>query len=120
MIVKHTDRCANRSLTITPRIPRYRQTRGPVVLVAREPLLHAHRVLCGLNIRGRERNARQRIAQWKSWYLLSQLIVVTNTVVECQVGTHFPRILCEERHRLVADAADWISEALDKVGWEAE
>ena len=46
-------------------------------------------------------------------------IVVTDTIVERQVGTDLPGVLCEKRHRLVADTADGISESLNEVCWES-
>src|ERR1051325_145975 len=120
MVVEQTERGAYRRFAVAPWIPRNRETRRPVVLVARESLLHSHRILRGEHVGGREIDSRQRIAQRQRRYLFGQLVVVTHAVVERQVATNLPRILREERQRLVADAANRIAEALNKVRRESE
>src|SRR5262249_46502927 len=56
MIVEEAERGANRSLAIAPRIPRHSEAWRPIVLVARETLLHSHRVLCRQYVGSGERD----------------------------------------------------------------
>src|SRR5689334_4729298 len=120
MVVEHSKRRADNHLAVVLRIPRDGETRRPVVFVARKSLLHAHRVLRRENVRGGERDARQRIVQRQRWYLFGDFVVVTHAVVQRDVRPQLPRILREERERLVADAADRIAKALNEVRREAE
>src|SRR5215211_1558310 len=120
MVIEDSEGSANRCFAVIPWVPGNGEARRPVVLVARETLLHTHGVLSRLNVGGRKRNARQRIAQGQGWNLLRQLVVVTNPVIQGQIGTHFPRILRKERHRFIADTADGITKALDEVGRETK
>src|ERR1043165_4574810 len=115
MVVEESERSANDRLVVVARIPRNRETRRPIVFVARKALLDAHRVLRGENVSGGKRDARQRIVQRQRRDLFGDLVVVTHAVVERQVRTHLPRILHEEREWFVADAADRITKTLNVV-----
>src|SRR5689334_14773082 len=93
MIVEDSERRADNGFVFIPRIPRNGKTRRPVVLVARESLLHAHRVLCGEDVSRRQVDARQRIAQRQRRHLYVDFVVVTHAVVQRDVWPHLPRIL---------------------------
>ncbi len=82
VIVENSERASNWCLAVAPRIPCNRQSRRPVVLVARKTLLHAHRILRGEGLIGRESDSRKRIAQRQCRNLFRHLVVVTNTVIK--------------------------------------
>src|SRR5215217_5481211 len=120
MVVEKTEGSSYRRLSIAPGIPCNGEPRRPIVLVAWEALLHAHRILRCLNIRSGERDSGERVAQRKGRDLFGLLIVITNTIVERQVAANFPGVLRKESHWPVADAAHRIAEPLNKIGRETE
>src|SRR5215213_1441958 len=120
MVVKHSERRSDDGLAVAHRIPRDCETWRPVVLVARESLLHSHRILRRGYVGSREVNSRQRVAERLRGNLFRDLVVVTDAVVERQVRPDFPRILREESDWFVADAADRIAKPLNEIRREPE
>ena len=114
MIVEDAVGCANDGLVATVYVPRQTNARRKIVLVARESLLHADRVLSSLQVGRSERDAGQRVCEAYGRNRVRQFNVVAHAVVQRQILTNLPRILREEGNRAILNCAVGIAEAFDE------
>src|SRR5215813_11095138 len=83
VIVEDSRGPSNDSLLITINVPGETKPRREIVLIARESLLDIHRVLRREHVRSRQPDARKRIRKSYRRDLLRDLVVISNTVVNC-------------------------------------
>src|SRR5580765_5091392 len=95
-------------------VPGKSKPRSDVVLIARITLRYVKRILSDLEIADREGDAGQRIGERRRCKLARIFIVITNAVIDSEAVGDLPRILSEDRYRLVVQRAERISKALNE------
>src|SRR6516164_1728000 len=101
MVIEDAIRRANHSLAVAVRVPCQADPRLEIVLVSLNSLLKSQSVI-GLE--------RERIGWRELW---GKLYVVTQAIVQCEVGLDLPGVLPEQAERNVAERIFRVADALD-------
>src|SRR5215469_357925 len=107
MVIEHSVRRADDGLAIPLWIEGQADAGLKIVLVGLNSLLQTQHVVCG------ESQALRCLELWR------ELDVVTETVVQRDVGTNPPRILPINAERLVRERIAWAAQALNEVARQA-